>query len=163
MLVAGEGWFFDGADFPASDVPRSATGVVLCPEPCSLRGSCRLGIQVERLETENTAYFEVECPPEHRERPGFAHGTWTAAVLSEICGVLPVLLGIVAFMGTLEVRFQAPVPMGERFIGRATLYGRERRKLYVSATLSSSVTGAELAKASMVMIAASAATLPPPV
>jgi acyl dehydratase len=126
-----------------------------------LRGSCRLGIHVERLDTENTAYFEVECPPEHRERPGFAHGTWTAAVLSEMCGVVPVLLGIIAFMGTFTLRFEAPVPMGERFIGRASLYGRERRKLYVSATLASSVTGAELAKASMVMIAASAATLPP--
>jgi len=44
--------------------------------------------------------------------------------------------------------------MGERLIGRATLDGRERRKLLVSATLSSSATGGELAKASMIMIAA---------
>jgi hypothetical protein len=44
--------------------------------------------------------------------------------------------------------------MGERLIGRATLHGRERRKLFVSATLSSSATGTELAKASMTMIAA---------
>ena len=154
--VSREGWFFDAADLSAHEVPRSATGVVLCPEPCSFRGSCRLGIHVERLEGENAAHFEVECPADHRERPDFAHGTWTAAVLSEMCGVLPVLLGVIAYMGTLTVRFQAPVPMGERFIGRATLYGRERRKLFVSATLSSSVTGTELATASMVMIAATA-------
>ena len=71
-----------------------------------------------------------------------------------MCGVLPVLLGTIAFMGTLTVRFQAPVPLGERLDGRATLDGRERRKLFVSASLSSPLTGAELAKASMIMIAA---------
>jgi hypothetical protein len=71
-----------------------------------------------------------------------------------MCGVLPVLLGTVAYMGTLDVRFQAPVPMRERFIGRATLDGKERRKLFVSATLSSTTTDTELAKASMIMIAA---------
>jgi acyl dehydratase len=59
-------------------------------------------------------------------------------------------------MGTLTVRFQAPVPMGERLIGRATLDSRERRKLFVSAMLSSSATGSEVAKASMIMIAAKA-------
>jgi hypothetical protein len=69
-----------------------------------------------------------------------------------MCGVLPVLLGTVAFMGTLTVRYEAPVLLSDRFVGRATLDGRERRKLFMSATLSSS-TGAKLANASMVMIA----------
>ena len=64
-----------------------------------------------------------------------------------MCGVLPVLLGTIAYMGTFTVRFQAPVPLRERLIGRATLDGRERRKLFVSATLSSSATSTELAKA----------------
>ena len=43
--------------------------------------------------------------------------------------------------------------VGERLIGRATLEGRERRKLFVNATLTSSVTGTELAKASGIAIA----------
>ena len=143
----------DGS-FDASVVPRSATGIVLCGEPCGVQGWCRLGILVERLDGEDSAHFEIECPPEHRESPDQAHGAWTAAVLSEMCGVLPVLLGTIAYMGTLTVRFQAPVPMNERLIGRATLDGRERRKLFVSAALSSLTTGGELAKASMIMIAA---------
>ena len=142
--------------FDAAAVPRSASGIVLCAEPCGLRGSCRLGILVERLDREDSAYFEIECPADHRESPDLAHGAWTSAVLSEMCGVLPVLLGTIAFMGTVTVRFQAPVPMGERLIGRATLAARERRKLFVSATLSSSATGAALAEASMIMIAAQA-------
>ena len=151
LLVPGEEGPFD-----ASVVPRSASGMVLCMEPCGLQGFCRLGILVERLDGENSAYFEIECPADHRESPEQAHGAWTAAVLSEMCGVLPVLLGTIAYMGTLTVRFQAPIAMGERCIGRATLDGRERRKLFVSATLSSSTTGVEVAKASMIMIAAQA-------
>ena len=143
----------DGS-FDASMVPRSATGIVLCGESCGLRGVCRLGILVERLDGENCAYFEIECPADHRETPDRAHGAWTSAVLSEMCGVLPVLLGTIAYMGTVTVRFEAPVPMGERLIGRARLDGRERRKLFVSGTLSSSATGAEFAMASMIMIAA---------
>jgi len=140
----------------AAVVPRGATGIVLCGEPCALTGSCRLGIQVERLDGADSAYFEIECPADHRESPDLAHGAWTAAILSEMCGVLPVLLGTIAYMGTLTVRFQAPVQMGERLIGRATLDRRERRKFFVSATLSSSSTGSELPKASMIMIAAKA-------
>jgi hypothetical protein len=38
-------------------------------------------------------------------------------------------------------------------IERATLDGRERRKLFVSGSLSLSTTGAELAKASTIMLA----------
>src|SRR4051794_6087670 len=134
----------EGSSFDASVVPRSATGIVLCGEPCGLRGSCRLGILLERLDGENAAYFEIECPKDHRESPDLAHGAWTAAVLSEMCGVLPVLLGTIAYMGTLTVRFQAPVRMRERLIGRATLTGRERRKLFVDAALTSSATGTEV-------------------
>jgi hypothetical protein len=150
-LVSGDGGLFD-----ASVVPRSEDGIVLCAEPCGLQGFCRLGILVERLDGEESAYYEIECPRDHRESPDGAHGAWTAAVLSEMCGVLPVLLGTIAYMGTLTVRFQAPIAMGERLIGRAWIEGRERRKIFVEATLSSSVSGVEVAKASMIMIAADA-------
>ncbi len=146
--MSGEGWKLD-----ASLVPRSETGIVLCAEPCGLYGKCRLGILAERLADERSVHFEVECPHDHRESSELAHGAWTAAVLSEMCGVLPVWLGTIVFMGTLTARFQAPVPMGERLTGVARLDGREPRKLFVSATLSDSY-GTELAKATMIMIAA---------
>ena len=118
-----------------------------------------MGIRAERLEDESSVSFDIECPREYRESPNLAHGTWTAGVMSEMCGHLPVTLGVIAFMGTVTTRFQAPVPLGERLIGRAILEGRERRKLFVNATLTSSVTGAELAKARAIMIAAEAADL----
>jgi acyl dehydratase len=118
-----------------------------------------MGILAERLEDENSASFDIECPNEYRESPHLAHGSWTAGVMSEMCGHLPVTLGVIAFMGTVTTRFEAPVPLGERLVGRAILEGRERRKLFVKATLTSSVTGTELAKASAIMIAAEAADL----
>ena len=68
----------------------------------------------------NSAHFEIECPPDHRESPD-NRSCWASDSLAE-----------------------------------ATLDGRERRKLFVSATLSSSATSAELAKASMIMIDAQA-------
>ena len=146
--------FDDIVTLDADVVAKSASGVVLCMEPCGLRGACRLGILTERLEGDDSIVCDIECPEDHRESPELAHGTWTAAVMSELCGHLPVRLGIIAFMGTLTVRFQAPVPLRERLIGRATFTGRERRKLFVSATLTSAVTGIELASGSMIMIAA---------
>jgi acyl dehydratase len=118
-----------------------------------------MGILAERLEDENSASFDIECPHEYRESLHLAHGSWTAGVMSEMCGHLPVTLGVIAFMGTVTTRFQAPVPLGERLIGRAILEGRERRKLFVNASLTSSVTGTELAKASAIMIAAEVADL----
>jgi acyl dehydratase len=146
--------FGDNPDFDPSRVPRSATGVVLCGEPCGLRGACRMGILAERLDDERSASFDIECPHDHRETPDLAHGAWTAGVMSEMCGHLPVSLGVIAFMGTVTTRFQASVPMGQRLMGRATLDGRERRKLFVTATLSSVESGVELARTSAIMIAA---------
>ena len=78
-----------------------------------------------------------------------------------MCGITPVQLGTIAFLGTITVRYQAPVPMGERLIGRATLDDREGRKLFISASLTSSATGAELAKASTIMITPKAQTESP--
>jgi acyl dehydratase len=113
-----------------------------------------MGILAARQEDDNTVVFDIECPYEYRETPHLAHTSWTAGVMSEICGQLPLLSkGVMVFTGTVTTRFQAPVPYGERLIGRATFQGRERRKLFVEATLTSSVTETELAKASATTIA----------
>jgi hypothetical protein len=115
-----------------------------------------MGILAERLDDDGSVSFDIECPSEYQESldPPLAHATWTAGIISEMCGQLPLWLGIIAFTGTVTTRYQAAVPGGERLIGRATLEGHERRKLFVNATLTSSVTGVELAKGSGIMIAA---------
>jgi len=157
-VVRARDWHYacvtpDEAAPDASWIPRSSTGVFLCMEPCSLLNACRMGIHAARREDKNSVAFDIECPHEYRETPTLAHTSWTAGVMSEMCGQLPLFFGIMVFTGTVTTRFQAAVPHGERLIGRATLEGRERRKVFVDATLTSSVTGTELVKASAITIA----------
>ena len=143
----------DDAPPDASSVPFGATGVFLCLEPCAERGACRNGVLAARLDADESVVYEIECPDDFRETPSLALTSWTAGIMSEMCGQLPLYLGVMAFAGTVTTRFQAPVPVGERLLGRATLERRERRKLFVDATLTSSVTGTELAKSSGIAIA----------
>jgi hypothetical protein len=138
----------------ASVVPLSPTGVFLCLEPCGARGHCRNGVLAARLDDDNSVVYEIECPDEYRETPDLAHTSWTAGVMSEICGQSPLWLGVIAFTGTVTTRYQAPVPVRERLIGRVTFEGREGRKIFVNAALTSSATGTELATAKTIMIAA---------
>jgi len=113
-----------------------------------------MGILTARLdEDDNAVSFYIECPVDHgRITPNLAHVSWTAGIMSEMCGSFPLYLGAMAFAGTVTTRFLAPVPVGERLIGRATLDRRERRKWFVVATLTSSLTGSELATASGIAI-----------
>jgi acyl dehydratase len=106
------------------------------------------------LDDDGSVVYEIECPNDYRETPGLAHTSWTAGVMSEICGQAPLWLGVVAFTGTVTTRYQAPVPVGERLIGRVSFEGRDVRKIFVNASLSSSVSGTELATAKTIMIAA---------
>jgi hypothetical protein len=114
-----------------------------------------MGVLAARREGQDSVTFDIECPDEYRELPGQAHTSWVAGVMSEICGQVPTILGTVAYSGTVTTRFQAPVPVGARLLARAQLMGRERRKLFVEATLTSAQTGAELVKASAIDIAIS--------
>jgi acyl dehydratase len=118
-----------------------------------------MGILGARQEGDDSVSFDIECPHEYRETAELAHTSWTAGVMSEICGQSAVWLGTIAFTGTVTTRFQGPVRIGERLVGRVTLTGRERRKLFVDATLTSAVTGIELAKTSGILIAAEARNL----
>ncbi len=138
----------------ASPLSFSPTGLLLCKEPCHERGECRNGLLSAQLDCDNAVLYEIECPAEYRQMPGRAHASWTAGVMSEICGQSSLQLGMTAFTGTVTTRYQAPVPVGERLIGRVTFAGREGRKIFVSATLTTLATGTELATAETIMIAA---------
>ena len=112
-----------------------------------------MGVLAARMEDDTSAVFDIECPPDYRETPNLAHVSWTAGIMSEICGQFPLFLGVPAFAGTVSTRFEGPVHPGERLIGRVTFAGRERRKLFVEATLTSALTGKALATASAIAIA----------
>ena len=70
--------------------------------------------------------------------PGRAHGGIVAAAFDDVTGFVIGKLQEPAFTGELTVRYLAAVPVDEPLEIRARLDGRERRKLFISAEMSSS-------------------------
>lgn len=68
--------------------------------------------------------------------PGRAHGGIVAAAFDDVTGFVIGKLQEPAFTGELTVRYLAAVPVEETLEIRARLDGRERRKLYISAEMS---------------------------
>jgi hypothetical protein len=89
MTVAS---FIVTIDRGACQPPRTDGGVALCPAS-SKTGSCRLGLTTERLDGDGITPLRHLLPAGARGRPGVAHGAWTAAVLDEVLGHVPLLNG----------------------------------------------------------------------
>jgi acyl-coenzyme A thioesterase PaaI-like protein len=146
--MADSGWA--GGDF--QQAPRTNGGVALCGA-CRHSGVCRLGLTTERLGGDGVACFELVCPAGHEGGPGVAHGGWTAGVLDEVLGHVPILLGQLSVTGTLTVRFLKPVPIERPLEARAWVERVERQKWFCAGQLVLASSGAELATASGVWIA----------
>ncbi len=76
--------------------------------------------------------------------PGRAHGGIVAAAFDDVTGWVIGRLGEPAYTGEITVRFNAPVPVGERLVIRTRLNDRERRKLLITAEMFSD-DGSEIA------------------
>jgi acyl-coenzyme A thioesterase PaaI-like protein len=120
--------------------------------PCDGLGHCRLGIQSERLDGDGIARFQFVCPAEHYNGK-HAHAGWAASVLAEMVGHTLILSGGFGFLGTLNVSFAKPVPVGESLEGTARIDRREGRRIFISAEISSSSLG-ELVGASSILVTA---------
>ena len=138
-----------GGDF--QQPPRTDGGVALCGA-CRRTGECRLGLTTERLDEEGIARFGIVCPAGHEGGPGVAHGGWTAGVLDEVLGHVPLLHGQMSVTGTLTVRFVRPVPIERPLVARAWVDRRERRKWFLEGELVLSSSGAVLATASGIFV-----------
>jgi acyl-coenzyme A thioesterase PaaI-like protein len=139
-----------GGDFQRP--PRTEGGVALCGS-CKRSGVCRLGLTEERLDDEGVAHFLLTCPADHEGGPNVAHGGWTASVLDEALGHVPILHGDPAVTGTLTVRYVKPVPIEHLVEITARVDRHEGRKWYVSGELRLSASGALLASAEGTWIA----------
>jgi acyl-coenzyme A thioesterase PaaI-like protein len=146
--MTDSGWA--GGDF--QQPPRTDGGVALCGA-CRRTGECRLGLTTERLDAGGAAHFELVCPAGHEGGPGVAHGGWTAAVLDEVLGHVPILHGQLSVTGTLTVRFVKPVPIERPLEAQARVDRVEGMKWYCSGRLALASSGAELATATGVWIA----------
>ncbi|WP_131744918.1 PaaI family thioesterase [Frankia sp. Cppng1_Ct_nod] len=139
-----------GSDF---QMPPGFNGAVALCGSCSRKGHCRLGMVHERLDDDNVLRANVTCSADHEGGPDVAHGGWTAGIMDEVLGHLPMHLGILAVTGTLEIKFIRPVPLERELLASAWLERREGQRLYVSGELRLATTNAELATAKGIFVA----------
>lgn len=139
-----------GGDF--QQPPRTDGGVALCGS-CAKRGECRLGLTTEVLDTDGVARFRLACPDTYEGGPGVAHGGWTAEVLDEVCGHVPLLKNQMSVTATLTVRFVKPIPLGLDLEAVAWVEGIEGRKWSIAGELRLASSGAVLAAASGIWVA----------
>lgn len=144
-----------GGDF--QQPPRTNGGVALCGA-CRRTGVCRLGLTTERLDDDGVARFGISCPPEHEGGPGVAHGGWTAGVLDEVLGHVPLLHHRMSVTGTLTVRFEKPVPIERPLEASAWVDRREPRKWFIAGRLVLASSQAVLAQADGIFVLRDPAT-----
>ena len=130
----------------ASDPPRSDGGVALCGA-CRRVGRCSLGVEQERLGDDGVARFTVVCGPDHEGGPNVAHGGWTAAVLDDCLGHLPLLHRVLSVTAELTISFVKPVPVGRPVEITARVDRREGSRWYISGEMVLLPGGAPLARA----------------
>ena len=99
------------------------------------------------------ARFDIVCPQSEEGGPGVAHGGWTAAVLDETLGHVPILHDQLTVTGTLTVRFIKPVPLERPLEATAWIDRVEGKKWFISGRLVLASSGAELATGTGVWIA----------
>ena len=80
----------------------AATGSV--PGRRRAAAQCRLGIETEQ-RVDGGVVYALTCPWEAEGGPRVAHGGWTAGVLDEVVGHVPLLHGQLAVTAELTVRF----------------------------------------------------------
>ncbi|WP_372349756.1 PaaI family thioesterase [Streptomyces sp. KL116D] len=142
----------DGAPDESLLPPRNACGVALCGT-CTPASACRLGVLSERLEDDGSAVFSVVCPADQEGGPGVAHGGWTASVLDECLGHLPLLRGTTTVTAELTVSYVKPVSVGAPLEVRAWLDKQEGSRWFLRGELALLPGGAPLARASGIWVA----------
>lgn len=121
-----------GTDFQA--MPMTEGGVPLCGA-CLRSGRCRLGVTEERLDDDDILTSTLVCPADHEGGPRVAHGGWTASVMDEILGHVPIKHHQLSVTATLTVNFRRPVPIERTLQVRAWIEKIDRQKWYISGEL----------------------------
>lgn len=138
-----------GGDF---QLGRARPGAIALCGACSRLGACRLGLRTETLGPDGVVTTELVCAETEEGGPGVAHGAWTAGVLDELVGHVPLLSGRLAVTGELSVRFVKPVPIGRPLVATAWRERQEGSRWFVRARLVLAGSGAELARADAVLV-----------
>ena len=139
-----------GTDFQS--MPMTEGGVPLCGA-CLPKGRCRLGVSREETTPEGIVTSNLVCPDDHEGGPGVAHGGWTASVLDEILGHVPIRNNQLSVTATLTVNFRKPVPLARPLQVRAWIDKIDGRKWYISGELLLASSGSVLADATGIWVA----------
>jgi acyl-coenzyme A thioesterase PaaI-like protein len=142
-----------GSDF--QDPPRTDGGVALCGA-CRLVGRCSLGVHRERQDDDGVSRFTMVCGPDHEGGPNVAHGGWTAAVLDDCLGHVPIHHRVQSVSAELTVSFIKPVPVGRPVEISARVDRREGSRWYISGEMVLESSGALLARARGIWVTRSA-------
>jgi acyl-coenzyme A thioesterase PaaI-like protein len=126
-------------------------GVGLC-FGCRELGRCRLGLAEERLDDDGVAEIDVVCARENQGGPEVAHGGWTASVMDEALGHLPLLHGSFAVTAELSVKYRKPVPVERPLFARSWIDRREGTRWYISGELLLASSRAVLATATGIWV-----------
>ncbi|MET0703065.1 MAG: PaaI family thioesterase [Mycobacterium sp.] len=121
-----------GTDLQA--MPRSEGGVALCGA-CLPKERCRLGITEEKLLADDVLVSNLTCPPDHEGGPSVAHGGWTASVMDEMLGHVPLAHNQLSVTATITVDFKKPVPIERPLQVRAWIDRIEGRKWFITGEL----------------------------
>jgi acyl-coenzyme A thioesterase PaaI-like protein len=132
-------------------MPKSEGGVPLCGA-CLPKGCCRLGVSQEAL-SDGVVSSDLVCPSDHEGGPRVAHGGWTAAVMDELLGHVPLLHDQLSVTATLTVNFRKPVPIERPLRVRAWVDKIEGQKWYNSGEMVLAATNSVLATATGIWIA----------
>ena len=104
-----------GSDF---QLPPLGGPVALCGA-CRRLGRCRLGLGQEELQADGSVVTHLVCDESNEGGPEVAHGGWTASVLDEVLGHVPLLSSELAVTGELTVIYVKPVPIDRPLVARA--------------------------------------------
>jgi hypothetical protein len=93
------------------------------------------GLDVRIVRDGDDAVGYVTLGAAHEGAPGRSHGGIVSALFDDIYGFILTILGQPAFTGTLTIRYEQGVPIGEPLECRVRLDARDGRKLLMSGEL----------------------------
>jgi acyl-coenzyme A thioesterase PaaI-like protein len=109
-------------------------------------------VDKERLGEDGVAWFELACPRSQEGGPNVAHGGWTAAVMDECLGHLPLLKRVLSVTAELTVGFVKPVPVKRQVQVRAWVERREGSRWYIAGEMTLLPGGVVPARASGIWV-----------
>ena len=94
------------------------------------------GLQLELEEAEDGVSGRFFVKQDHQGPPGVAHGGIVATALDEAMALAVHAAGVHALTHTLEVKLEAPAPVGQFVAVEARIEERDDRRITASATAS---------------------------